>query len=280
MSQIRDRWVSPRLRVETVGAGAPLLVLLHGSGANGDVWAGLIPYIARGWPGRCLVPDLRGHGRSGHALPYAYGTYAADIATVVAPEADAFLVGHSLGGAVALTLATGWFGLRVRGVVAFGVKVDWSADELGRRRRLASAPVRWFDRREDAIERYLKISGQFGLVGKDSPAALSGIVEEAGRYRLAADPAINGGDDLPDITAIYRAASAPVTIAVGSRDPMLSAAEAQGLAADAVILDGLGHNVHIERPEAIWELIARASGIDSRAARLITTNKNPGRSFE
>jgi pimeloyl-ACP methyl ester carboxylesterase len=248
----------PRLHVDEFGAGAPVLVLLHGSGANGDVWAGLRRLIARDWRGRCLIPDLRGHGRSDHAPPYAFGTYAADIAALIAPESEAFLVGHSLGGAIALMLATGWFGVRARGVVAFGVKVRWTEDELARRRQLAAAPVRWFERREEAVERYLKVSGQIGLIDPDSPAALSGVAEEGGRYRLAADPLVNGGSDMPDIAAIFGAVRAPVTIAVGSRDPMLAVSDAQALAPDAVILDGLGHNAHVERPDAIWRLMMRA----------------------
>ena len=241
------------------GAGSPALVLLHGSGANGDVWAGLLPYIARGWRGRCIIPDLRGHGRSFHALPYANGTYAADVAALLGPEEEALLVGHSLGGAVALTLATQWFGVRVAGVVAFGVKTRWSEEEVARRRQLAAGPVRWFERSEAAVERYLKVSGQFGLTDPGSPAARSGIAEAAGRYRLAADPLINSGGEIPDIAAVYSVVTVPATVAVGSRDPMLSVADARTLTPDAVILDGLGHNAHLERPAAIWDLIVRTA---------------------
>jgi pimeloyl-ACP methyl ester carboxylesterase len=237
------------------GVGSPVLVLLHGQGANGDVWDGLKPFIAQHWPGRSIVPDLRGHGRSFHAAPYAVGTYAADITALIAPDEEAVVVGHSLGGAVALCLASQWFGVRVRAVVAFGVKVHWTEEELARRRQLAAAPVRWFERREDAIERYLKVSGQFGLIDVASPAAASGVAADRGRYRLAADPLINSGRQQPDIAAIYRAAAAPVTLAVGSHDPMLSVADARRLAPDAAILEGLGHNAHIERPAAIWDLI-------------------------
>src|SRR5947207_13319960 len=52
------------LRVHEGGSGQPLLVLLHGLGATGDVWAGWWPLLARRWPGRCIAPDLPGHGSS------------------------------------------------------------------------------------------------------------------------------------------------------------------------------------------------------------------------
>jgi len=246
-----------RIYVEEFGVGAPLLVLLHGQGANGDVWNGLRPFIGRNWPGRCLVPDLRGHGRSPHRPPYAYGTYAADIAELIDAE-EAVLVGHSLGGAVAMTLAGGMFGATVRRVVAFGVKVNWTADELARRGQLARQPVRWFDRREDAIERYLKVSGQSGLVDPGAPAASSGVAEENGRFRLAADPRIAGGGAVPDIVAIRRAARAPVTLAVGGHDPMVPLADAYALDPGTSVLGEAGHNAHIERPDLIWDLIITA----------------------
>lgn len=243
---------------QRAGAGGPLLVLLHGQGANGDVWAGMHDGIARDWPGACLIPDLRGHGRSPWRPPYAYGTYAADVAGLIGADEDVFLVGHSMGGAIALMLATPWFGLKVRGVFAFGIKVDWSAEELARRRQFAAAPVRWFETRREAVERYLKISGQFGVVDPGAPAAQSGIAEENGRFRLAADPRIAGGGDPPDIRLVRAAATAPVRLAAGETDAMVPLADARALDPAAQAIPGAGHNAHVERPQAVWELIRRS----------------------
>ena len=51
-----------RLFAETIGTGDPTLILLHGLGVNGAVWH---PFVeALRWPGRVVIPDLRGHGRS------------------------------------------------------------------------------------------------------------------------------------------------------------------------------------------------------------------------
>src|SRR5436305_686264 len=52
----------------------PRLVLIHGLGANADVWLPLVPHVDRRW----IAPDLRGHGRSPHQAPYGYGGHAAD----------------------------------------------------------------------------------------------------------------------------------------------------------------------------------------------------------
>lgn len=250
---------------ETTGSGTPFLVLLHGQAANGDVWNAMRPLINRDWPGTCLIPDLRGHGRSFHRGPYAYGTYAADIAALIGNE-QAFLVGHSLGGAVALMLATGWFGVKVRGALVFGVKLNWSSEELARRRQFAATPPRWFDTRDRAVELYLKVSGQFGLVDPGSSAAASGISQENDRYRLAADPRINGLDDPPDIRPIFAAAKAPVMVAVGERDVMVPLADARSLDPHAESIPGVGHNAHIEAPARVWNLVMELSKTDAARA--------------
>jgi pimeloyl-ACP methyl ester carboxylesterase len=246
---------------ERSGSGTPVLVLLHGQAANGDVWNGMRALIRRDWPGVCLIPDLRGHGRSFHHGPYAYGTYAADVAALIGDE-EAFLVGHSLGGAVALMLATGWFGVKVKGVLVFGVKLNWGAEELARRRQFAAAPPRWFDKRDSAVELYLKVSGQYGLIDPGDSAAESGIAQENGRYRLAADPRINGLDDPPDIRPIFAAAKAPVTVMVGEKDVMVPLADARSLDPQAASIAGVGHNAHIEAPARVWDLVMGCAKTD------------------
>jgi pimeloyl-ACP methyl ester carboxylesterase len=250
---------------ESTGSGTPVLVLLHGQAANGDVWNGMRPLIARDWPGKCLIPDLRGHGRSLHRGPYAYGTYAADVAALIGDE-EALLVGHSLGGAVALMLATGWFGVKVRRALAFGVKLNWTAEELVRRRQFAAAPPRWFETRDRAVELYLKVSGQFGLIDPGTTAAASGIAQENGRYRLAADPRINGLDDPPDIRLIFAAAKAPVMVAVGEKDVMVPLADARSLDPQAASIPGVGHNAHIEAPARVWDLVMELAKIEAERA--------------
>ena len=40
----------------------PVVLLLHGMGATGDVWLPWAPYLEQHWPGRWLAPDLAGHG--------------------------------------------------------------------------------------------------------------------------------------------------------------------------------------------------------------------------
>src|SRR5437660_9115325 len=118
--------------VESGGRGGPTLLLLHGLGANAGVWQGLLPFVEKRWPGRWVAPDLLGHGRSPHSHVYSYGHHAAAIAQAVGERGPVAILGHSFGGAVGLMLATGWFGVDVSRVVALGVKLRWSAEDIAR----------------------------------------------------------------------------------------------------------------------------------------------------
>ena len=67
------------LRINQGGSGEPVLLLLHGLGATGDVWDGWRPWLARRWPGRWLAPDLPGHGGSRPLSSYTFDTLAAAV---------------------------------------------------------------------------------------------------------------------------------------------------------------------------------------------------------
>ena len=94
-----------RLRYLVCGEGEPL-VLVHGLGGAAANWLALAPLLLRGR--RLLVPELPGHGGS-EPLPAAanLNAYADSLAEVAEREglSPAGVVGHSLGGAIALRLA-------------------------------------------------------------------------------------------------------------------------------------------------------------------------------
>lgn len=239
---------------ETIGSGEPTLVLLHGVAGNGAVFKPLIDALK--WPGRIIVPDLRGHGRSPHARHYGMAHHAADVADLLEPNEAVHVVGHSMGGGVALVLANGMYGVRVTKVSAFGVKVNWSADELAKGDAFAASPVRYFDTREAAAERFLKVAGLFGHFGADHPAVEAGLREENGRWRLAADNATVGAAKAPSRDLIGNA-RAPVQLFCGGDDPMVSAADLAPFHAQAFAIDGCGHNAHVEAPAKVAEVIRK-----------------------
>lgn len=245
------------LRVLGGGDGEPLLLLLHGLGATADVWAGWQPLLAERWPGRWLAPDLPGHGGSARLPDYTFDALAAALRPLVLP--GTVVLGHSLGGVVALALAAA--GAPVAAVTGLGVKVAWTEEELARAAALAERPTAWFDTRDEAAARHLRIAGLAGLLAADDPALDPGLVADDGRWRLALDPRAFavGAPDMADLVTRTRAlpggVAATMTLARGEHDPMNSDAQLAACGVPVVTLPGLGHNAHVEGPEQCLTLL-------------------------
>ncbi len=233
------------------GREGPLLVLLHGLGANAAVWDSLKPIVATRWPGRWIILDFRGHGRSFHRAPYSVDAHVGDVAALCNGTDDVTLLGHSMGGLVALALASGKFGARIRRAIAFSVKVDWTEVEYARSQSLARMPPKLFDTRDEAIDRYLRVAGLKGLVDPRSAAAAAGVRATDGKFRLAADPAINDIGKV-DFERVAAAVQCPVCLLCGDAEPVASPAGMQRLGFEVRTLAGLGHNPHVEDPQALW----------------------------
>lgn len=249
------------LWVEEGGRGdGPSLLLMHGLSGTGEIWGGLRDILAEKWPGRWIIPDMRGHGRSAHCGAYGIGSHAADMAALLEGADSPVLAGHSMGGLVGIMLASGFFGITPRAVVTSGVKVDWTEEERSGLAKLVDMPVRWFDSEAEARERFVLVTGLKGIVTPDSELAGTGVVQENGKWRLCADnrAAMVASADTRDI---YRAARAPVLLAAGEHDRMVSVEDLRSLDPAARLLDGLGHNAHVESPLAFWELIADAAAV-------------------
>ena len=236
------------LRVQEGGSGEPVLLLLHGLGATGDVWDGWRPLLARRWPGRWLAPDLPGHGGSRPLAEYTFDGMAAAVAGIAGGGGRTVVLGHSLGGVVGLVLAGGGFGVPVHAVIGLGIKVAWTRQELDRAQAMAHRPAAWFASREEAAARYLRVSGLAGLVAADTPAVHAGLREEDGRWRLAMDPG-TFGIGAPDMAQLLTRSRAPVTLARGEHDAMSTGEQLARLGVPAVTLPGLGHNAHVESPD-------------------------------
>ena len=246
------------LRVRQGGSGEPLLVLLHGLGATGDVWAGWQPLLARLWPGRWIAPDLPGHGGSPPLAGYTFDGFAAAVAGVVQPGAPLVVLGHSLGGVIGLALASGRSPVPVRAVIGLGIKVAWTEEELSRAQAVGRRPPVWFASRDEAAARYLRVSGLAGLLPADDHAVDAGLSEQGGRWRLAMD-AGTFAVGAPAMADLLAQSQATVTLARGEHDPMNTDQQLASLGGPTVTLPGLGHNAHVENPELSIALLDAVS---------------------
>jgi pimeloyl-ACP methyl ester carboxylesterase len=197
--------------VERGGDGRdPVLVLLHGLGGTAGVWHGVLGALPESWS--WVAVDLPGHGRAEPLPRYSFGAMAAAVASTLDPERRHVLLGHSLGGVIALAIASGWYRVPVSAVCGLGVKVRWTPEELAKAAELGARPNRVFPSYDEAMARALRVAG---LSAEDA----SLVREVDGGWQLALDPAAFavGAPDMPGLLA---AARAQVTLAAGEHDHM------------------------------------------------------------
>ncbi|MCX7097138.1 MAG: alpha/beta fold hydrolase [Methylococcales bacterium] len=98
---------------------APPLIILHGFFASSRNWRQVAEKLAAQF--HVLVPDMRNHGASPHHPQMDYPTMAADLLHFMDKHglASAHLLGHSMGGKVAM-----WFALHHPGRVAKLIVAD------------------------------------------------------------------------------------------------------------------------------------------------------------
>ncbi|MGQ4877711.1 alpha/beta fold hydrolase [Billgrantia sp. LNSP4103-1] len=91
---------------EVQGSGEPTLVFIHGWSCDGRYWRGQVPHFSQ--EHRVVTIDLAGHGHSGlereHFTMPAFGEDVKAVLEDLDVE-QAILIGHSMGGAVAVEAA-------------------------------------------------------------------------------------------------------------------------------------------------------------------------------
>src|SRR5947209_205982 len=95
-----------RVSYRTAGSGGPVVLLIHGITGCAAQWDQVIPLLAERYT--VVAPDLLGHGQS--AKPrgdYSLGAYAVSVRDLLVAlgHRRATVVGHSLGGGVAMQFA-------------------------------------------------------------------------------------------------------------------------------------------------------------------------------
>ena len=94
-----------KLNFKKIGEGKPLLIL-HGLFGQLDNWTTFGKKISEQGFAAYLI-DLRNHGHSPHSEEFNFNVMAADIVELITDEQlkDVTILGHSLGGKTAMTVA-------------------------------------------------------------------------------------------------------------------------------------------------------------------------------
>lgn len=127
--------------------GAPGLVLVHGGAAHARWWSHLAPMFAEHYHVAAL--DLSGHGDSGHRHGYSHAMWAQEIVGVckaIGFSRPPVVVGHSLGGLVAIETAATYGDLLAGAVIVDSpVRRPDPETEEGARGRAFRAPGTYKD---------------------------------------------------------------------------------------------------------------------------------------
>jgi pimeloyl-ACP methyl ester carboxylesterase len=247
---------------ESGGEGSRTVLLLHGLGATAAVWRPLERALQKRATLRWVAPDLGGHGGSDWQSVYSVGQLAAQLVGLLQPQppphppGELFIIGHSLGVYLGLALASGWFGIGVRGVLGIGPKIAWPDAEVQAAREIAARPLRWYASEEEAWSRYRRVSGLTPEIAPAEECLARGVARGEEGWRLAQDPRTFAVAGAP-FASLAASSTAPIHLARGERDPMVSLQELRVYDPRAQEIPGTGHNAHLEDPAAVLAALER-----------------------
>ncbi|HEV7872213.1 MAG TPA: alpha/beta fold hydrolase [Modestobacter sp.] len=276
------RWTGPDVRTETVllhghrlsyrigGTSGPVLLLLHGLLGSGASFGPALDELAR--THRVLAPDLLGHGASEKPSgDYSLGSLATlvrDLLVVLGVD-SATVVGHSLGGGVAMQLAyqfpttaerlvlvdSGGLGRTVspalRAVALPGAEWVLPAVFNPYAARAAARLLRPFQRITPPALAQV-VAGLATLADAEARAAFvqtaRSVIDVRGQRVSATD-------------RLYLAAAMPLLLVWGGRDPVIPVAHAHTLheqlpGSRLVVFEGAGHFPQVEEPGRFAGVVA------------------------
>jgi pimeloyl-ACP methyl ester carboxylesterase len=242
-----------RTRYRESGAdrsGTPL-VFIHGAGGSSVTWLGTLRNVGR--TRRCLAPDLPGHGQSallaGGTGTVSIETYRAfvDAFCAALDVPRAVLVGHSMGGAIAIEAALGSPN-RVAGLVLIGTAA---------RLRVSPATFDAIDNHFGQFAEMFAATGFSPSIPREQALRLARAGIQAPQAVVRADFAACDSWDARERIASIRA---PTLVMIGEEDLLAPAKYGRLLAegipsARLVAFPQTGHMVHLERSGSVGEAV-------------------------
>jgi pimeloyl-ACP methyl ester carboxylesterase len=254
------------------GAG-PVLLLVHGIAGGYENWRDVIDPLSRRYT--VVAPDLPGHGASAAGNgDYSIGGLAVglrDLLVALGHE-RATLVGHSLGGGIAMQLAYQFPELAERLVL---VSSGGLGPEVSLILRAAALPGSELCIRATAQTANWAGAAVGRGLEKVGLRPTTDVAEVARGYASLADPdrraaflaklrsVINvGGQRIDASDRMYLAAGIPLLIVWGARDPIIPVSHGErahkAIAGSRLeIFDGVGHIPQLEAPARFVEVLER-----------------------
>ncbi|MHB8695900.1 MAG: alpha/beta fold hydrolase, partial [Solirubrobacteraceae bacterium] len=263
-----------RLIYRTAGSGPPIL-FVHGLLADSTTWRRMMRVLARSHT--VIAPDLFGHGESDrpHDIDYSLGGHAAvlrDLLNYLGYERTT-VVGHSLGGGIAMTfahhyperldrlalIAPGGFGREVHPLLR-AVAVPGASRLL---RMLTSRPMLAALAGSGRLLRALGARGSAGAI-RGLQFTLTGLADDGARIafvRSARAVIDRAGQGLCGLGRLELVLPVPTLLVWGTRDSVIPAEHGITVATqhepvELVLLEDVGHIPHITNAAYVAERLA------------------------
>jgi pimeloyl-ACP methyl ester carboxylesterase len=262
---------------------ARTLVMLHGWMDVSASFQFVVDALDERW--RIVAPDWRGYGLTDRAPAdcYWFPDYLADLDYVldgVAGSQPALLVGHSMGGNIALMYA----GIRP-GRVGAVINLEGFGLRATRPEQAAKRYAQWMDELkqgatlrdygslEEVAERLIKNNPRLKAERAAFLAQHWALPDGAGRYRVAGDPAHRIVNPtlyrIDEVLACWQGVECPVLWVLAAqtevlrhvgvdRDAALKAIEERKAVlrnVESAVVEDAGHMLHHDQPEAVARLI-------------------------
>lgn len=263
-----------RVAYRDEGAGEVLL-LIHGMGGNSNNWRAMIPALSKKY--RVIAPDLLGHGQT--AKPrgdYSLGAFAVWLRDFLdalgIPRAT--IVGHSLGGGIAMQFAHQHRDYCERLIL---ISSGGLGNEVNRALRLASLPgsgvLLQLASAKPVIKARMAVSALGNRDGSDlshhweAHAALSNRENRQAFLRTLRAVVDGRGQAVCALNRLHLHADRPVMIITGDQDPVIPVAHAydahQAMPHSRMhIIPGVAHHPHTESADTVVRLIEDFIGSD------------------
>lgn len=249
------------LHCSVLGDGHPV-VLIHGFAASNNHWVYLTPeLLSQGY--QVLAPDLIGHGNSSKPWDPTCYTYSViyqhfeDWMKTCGIDEDVTLVGHSMGGLIALNYAS-----HHPGSIRQMVLIDpyFKQDQL-------NSVLRLINRKPDLYQKALRLAPKW-LIHTLLSLDVRGLIhyEERTRrqiaedYKRAAPHIVYIPGTIPDISKDIDHITSPTLVIWGTNDITLNPESFPSIVESmpngrGEAIEGAGHQPHLAQPEFFNQLV-------------------------
>lgn len=255
------------------GEEGPLVLLVHGITQDSTTWTDVAEQLSGA---RLLAPDLPGHGESQNPPgDHSLGAYASAIRDLLfaLEEERVTLVGHSLGGGVALQFSYQFPDMVERLVLVDSGGLGRDVSPILRAATLPGADLVLSLATNDAVQKVVGSIGQGlsrlglqagtdlrevgrGLRGLDRPESRHAFLRTVKAVISPSGQAVSARDRL------YLAEHVPTLIVWGARDRIIpihhgAVAQQRVPGAQLRVIEDAGHFPHLDRPRAVADIISR-----------------------